>query len=273
MNRQNVIEAKDLHFSYGQKEILKGVSISLRQGDILSLLGPNGTGKSTLIKLLLGLLIPKSGEITLEEKKLSSYSPKERAKKIAYVPQSSGVAFAFSALDVVMMGRAARQSWFASPSKTDKEAAIRAMERLGVSHLANRAYPTMSGGEKQLTLIARALAGEAKILVMDEPISGLDYGNQLRLLETIISLSKEGYSFLKSTHFPEHAMIVEGTTIAIKNGVVLTKGLSRDAVTKELIGSLYDTSVEIQRTACGYPVCVPRFFTQKTNISENLKND
>lgn len=261
-----VLSAENLHFNYGKNEILKGVSLSLEQGGILSLLGPNGTGKSTLIKLLLGLLPPKNGEVFIYGKNLRTYGVKERAKIIAYVPQSSNVAFAFSALDVVMMGRVSRQSWFAAPSSSDKKIAVAAMERLGIGHLATRAYPTMSGGEKQLTLIARALAQEAKILVMDEPISGLDYGNQLRLLETIISLSKEGYSFLKSTHFPEHAMAIGGKTIAIKGGAVIGEGNSKSVVTGELIRILYDTKVKIKNTECGYPVCVPEFYNNKKEI-------
>jgi len=259
-----VLSAENLHFNYGKKEILRGISLELREGAVLSLLGPNGTGKSTLMRVLLGLLSPKSGRLAVQGKELTKYSVKERARLIAYVPQSSSVAFAFSALDVVLMGRVSMQSWFASPSKKDRDAAIWAMERLGIGYLATRAYPTMSGGEKQLTLIARALAQEAKILVMDEPVSGLDYGNQLRLLETIVSLSSEGYSFLKSTHFPEHAMIIGGDTIAIKNGVVIGEGASRDIVTDKLIDILYDTKVEIKNTDCGYPVCVPNFFRSQT---------
>lgn len=255
-----VLLAKNLHFSYGRQEILKGVSFLLKQGDILSLLGPNGTGKSTLIKLLLGLLPPKNGEVFIYGKNLHKYSIKERANIVAYVPQSSNVAFAFSALDVVMMGRVSKQSWFSNASSSDKKIALSVMERLGIAHLANRAYPTMSGGEKQLTLIARALAQEAKILVMDEPISGLDYGNQLKLLETIISLSHEGYSFLKSTHFPEHAMVIGGKTLAIKDGVIIGYGDSRAIITDELIKILYGVDVIIKNTECGYPVCIPNFF-------------
>lgn len=259
----SAIRVDNIGFNYGKREILKGVSLQLQEGEILSLLGPNGTGKSTLIKLILGLLKPKFGDAYVQEKKVSSYSPKELAKTIAYVPQSSNVAFAFSALDVVMMGRVSRQSWFANPSSEDKTAAMWAMDRLGIAHLANRAFPTMSGGEKQLTLIARALSQEAKVLVMDEPVSGLDYGNQLRLLETILSLSNEGYAFLKSTHFPEHAMVVGGRTIAIRDGVVIGEGSSKDTVTDELIDALYDTKVQIKSTDCGYPACVPNFFRRE----------
>ncbi len=259
----SAIRVDNIGFNYGKREVLKGVSLELREGEILSLLGPNGTGKSTLIKLILGLLKPKFGAAYVQEKQVDKYTAKELAKTIAYVPQSSNVAFAFSALDVVLMGRISRQSWFSNPSQEDKDAAIWAMERLGIAHLANRAFPTMSGGEKQLTLIARALSQEAKVLVMDEPVSGLDYGNQLRLLETILSLSNEGYAFLKSTHFPEHAMIVGGRTIAIRDGIVIGEGDSKETVTNTLIDALYDTKVQIKSTECGYSACVPEFFSNQ----------
>jgi iron complex transport system ATP-binding protein len=260
---KTVLSCNNLHFNYGKKKVLGGIDLELKEGEILSLLGPNGTGKSTLMKIILGLLKPQDGHVAVYGKALGRYGAKERAKTVAYVPQSSNVAFAFSALDVVMMGRVSHGSIFSNPTKTDREKAVEAMDRLGIASLANRDYPTMSGGEKQLTLIARVLAQGAKILIMDEPISGLDYGNQLLLLETIISLSKEGYSFLKSTHFPEHAMIIGGRTIAIKNGSVIADGDSANVISPELIGILYGAKVDIKSTECGYPVCVPSFFGNK----------
>ena len=251
--------ARNLTFSYQNNSVLKGIDIAIEEGSIVSLLGPNGTGKSTLIKLLLGLLTPNLGDIFLKNKMLEDYSIKERALHVSYVPQSSLIAFAFNALDIVLMGRIASESWFKKASLRDIEISMESMERLGIVHLAKRVYQTLSGGEKQLVLIARALAQGAKILVMDEPVSGLDYGNQLRLLETIMILSKEGYTFLKSTHFPEHALILGGTTYALKDGLIFAHGHSSDIINEELINSLYNTHVYVKRTACGYPVCIPKF--------------
>lgn len=251
--------ANNLHFSYNDKAILKGIDLHIAQGSIVSLLGPNGTGKSTLMKLFLGLLKPKSGEVILKNKRLESYSLKERALHVSYVPQSTHVAFAFCALDIVLMGRIAFESWFQKASQADMQSAREAMERLGILHLEKRTFQTLSGGEKQLVLIARSLAQGAKILVMDEPVSGLDYGNQLRLLETILSLSKEGYTFLKSTHFPEHALMLGGYTYALKEGHILAHGLTCKTMTQELINELYNTDIALKQTACGYPVCIPTF--------------
>jgi len=255
--------AENLYFSYNSTPILQGVDLHIAEGSIVSLLGPNGTGKSTLMKLFLGLLSPKSGEVILKGKPLQSYSMRERALHVSYVPQSTQVAFAFCALDIVIMGRIAFESWFQKPSKTDMDLARTAMDRLGILHLEKRTFQTLSGGEKQLVLIARSLAQGAKILVMDEPVSGLDYGNQLRLLETIMKLSKEGYTFLKSTHFPEHALMLGGYTYALKDGHILAHGLTCKTITEELINELYHTKIELKQTACGYPVCIPSFVQTK----------
>ena len=256
-------EAQNLCFSYNDKPILQGVDLSIEEGSIVSLLGPNGTGKSTLMKLFLGLLTPKSGKVILKGKTLQNYSIKERAYHVSYVPQSTQVAFAFFALDIVLMGRIAFETWFKKPSHADIQLAREAMERLGILHLEKRTFQTLSGGEKQLVLIARSLAQGAKILVMDEPVSGLDYGNQLRLLETIMNLSKEGYTFLKSTHFPEHALMLGGYTYALKNGHILAHGFTCKTITEELINELYHTDIALKQTSCGYPVCVPSFVQTK----------
>lgn len=251
--------AENLCFSYKEKSVLKGVSLCIEEGSIVNLLGPNGTGKSTLMKLFLGLLRPHSGEISLKNRDLQSYSIKERALHVSYVPQSTRIAFAFCALDIVVMGRIALESLFQKASRADIQIARAAMERLGILHLEKRTFQTLSGGEKQLVLIARSLAQGAKILVMDEPVSGLDYGNQLRLLETILKLSKEGYTFLKSTHFPEHALMLGGYTYALKEGYILAHGFTCKTITQELINELYTTNIALKQTSCGYPVCIPDF--------------
>lgn len=256
-------EARNLHFSYNEKAILKGIDLHIKEGSIVSLLGANGTGKSTLMKLFLGLLHPSKGEVILKDKTLQSYSIKERALHVSYVPQSTQVAFAFCALDIVLMGRIAFESWFKRASQIDITLARKAMERLGILHLEKRTFQTLSGGEKQLVLIARSLAQGAKILVMDEPVSGLDYGNQLRLLEIIMSLCKEGYTFLKSTHFPEHALMLGGYTYALKEGHILAQGLTHQTITEALINELYNTNVALKQTLCGYSVCIPAFVQTK----------
>ena len=256
-------EARHLHFSYQQKSVLHDVSVEIPEGSIVSLLGANGAGKSTLMKILLGLLAPTQGDVVLKDKSLSHYSVKERATLIAYVPQSSKIVFAFNAIEIVLMGRIAYESWFKKASAHDLALCHHALARLGIEHLAQRNYQTLSGGEKQLVLIARALAQGAKILVMDEPISGLDYGNQLRLLETILKLSQEGYTFLKSTHFPEHALLLGGYTYALQNASIVAHGKTEEIVNEALINQLYATNVHLATTTCGYRVCIPDFMKKE----------
>lgn len=256
-------EAQHIHFAYQKKSILEDVTLHIPEGSIISLLGANGAGKSTLMKILLGLLNPSQGNIFLKGVPLKEYSIKERAKQIAYVPQSSKIVFSFSALEIVLMGRIAFESWFKKASKEDRVLAYSALERLGIEHLAHQDYQTLSGGQKQLVLIARALAQGAKILVMDEPISGLDYGNQLRLLEAILKLSHEGYTFLKSTHFPEHALLLGGYTYAIKDTKILAHGITHEIINAELINTLYNTTIALQTTSSGYQVCVPQFILDR----------
>jgi iron complex transport system ATP-binding protein len=253
-------EARDVSFSYQKKLILQDMNICIDKGSIVSLLGANGAGKSTFMKILLGLLSPSKGEILLKGKNLQEYSVKDRAKHIAYVPQSTKIAFSYTALEIVLMGRVAFDSWYKKTSEKEISLCLCSMEKLGVANLAKRNYQTLSGGEKQLVLIARALAQEAKILVMDEPISGLDYGNQLRLLEAILKLAKEGYTFLKSTHFPEHALMLGGYTYAIKDKTILAHGTTSQTVTQDLINELYSVNIQLEQTNTGYKVCVPTFY-------------
>jgi iron complex transport system ATP-binding protein len=196
--------------------VLNDVSLSIRAGEVVTLLGPNGCGKSTLIKIILGLLRPATGTIFFNGENISQMSSKSLAREIAYVPQIHKSSFPYKVMDMVLMGRIPHKTFFFRYSKTDVDIAGDALERLAIAHLADRTCTEISGGERQLTLIARAIAQGARTFIMDEPASGLDYGNQLRLLDQIIKLSREGYTFIKSTHSPEHALWIADRVIMIK---------------------------------------------------------
>lgn len=251
-----MLRAQNICFKYEQKDILKNVDLELKEGDVISLLGPNGAGKSTLIKILLGLLQPVKGKVFLEEKLLNEYSAKELAKKIAYVPQKSFSPFSYKVLEVVMMGRLAYQTLFSHYTKEDKIVAQTSLDMLGIRNLEDEAYNQLSGGQQQLVLIARALAQEAKIFIMDEPVSGLDYGNQLRLLTQIQSLSKKGYTFLKSTHYPDHALMISNKTVLMKEGKIFAKGESLEVINEQNIKILYGVDVEIAKFK-NKNICIP----------------
>ena len=245
-------------FAYNGTPVLDRVSLSLQKGDILSVLGPNGSGKTTLLKLILGIYRPRTGNVTLEGRPIAGLAPRVLARSIAYVPQTHRMAFSFRVLDVVMMGRIPHKPFFFKYSRNDERLAESAMERLGIAHLKDRPYTAVSGGERQLCLIARALTQGAHTFVMDEPVSGLDYGNQIRLLSIIRNLAKEGYSFIQSTHFPNHALWMSGRVLMLDKGRVAAQGPSSEAVNAVVLSDLYRVPVDVTRTLCGIKVCVPR---------------
>jgi iron complex transport system ATP-binding protein len=254
-----MLHVNNISFSYANKDILQDISFTIQEGDIISLLGPNGAGKSTLIKIMLGLLKPKSGAVYIQNKDINTYKPKELAKRVAYVPQSSYLPFSYTTLEVVIMGRISYQSIFSKYSKKDEDVALESLQTLGIADLKDRPYNELSGGQKQLVLIARALSQEAKVFIMDEPVSGLDYGNQLRLLETLQRLSAQGFTFLKSTHYPDHAFLVSNEVILMKDGKIVEKGSTQKVINQKSIYDLYGIDVDIESSTKGYSMCVPKF--------------
>ncbi|MDD3344634.1 MAG: ABC transporter ATP-binding protein [Sulfurospirillaceae bacterium] len=257
-----MIEVQNLSFEYTQKKILESIYLSIKPGGIVALLGPNGTGKSTLLKLMLGILNPSSGTILLHQHELSTYTQQQLATHMAYVPQSSMQPFAFSVFEIVLMGRISQQTLFSTYTLKDKQIVLDVLETIGILHLKDRAYNQLSGGEKQLVLIARALAQEAPLLLMDEPVSGLDYGNQLRLLEHLDVLASKGTTIIMTTHFPDHALLVASDVILIQNGKLFAQGSPRSVITEENLRALYDVNVSVQSSIHGFSMCIPQFHTK-----------
>lgn len=264
-----LIRADSITFAYSRSPVLRDVSLSVRKGEIISLLGPNGSGKSTLLKLLLGIYRPSSGSVLFEGQSISRVPPKELARRIAYVPQTHRMAFAYQVLDVVLMGRTPHKPFFCRYSSEDRDIALHAMERLSIPHLKDKSYTEISGGERQLTLIARALAQGADTLVMDEPASGLDFGNQVRLLDRITDLASDGFTFVKSTHFPDHAMWIADRVVMLQKGSVVADGKPSDVMDDESVCRLYDTQVSIVRVNGTLRTCMPRSLLKDVPGSNN----
>jgi iron complex transport system ATP-binding protein len=258
-----MLRAENIHFAYDRATVLDGVSLHIRRGEVVSLLGPNGTGKSTLIKILTGLVAPQKGRVLFEGDLLHRMDYKERAQKIAYVPQSHRSAFGYAVRDVVLMGRIASQSLFSRYGRKDHEKAEVALEQVGMLKYADKNYTQLSGGERQLVLIARALAQGAGLFIMDEPVSGLDYGNQLRLLEQIDALASRGYTFLKSTHYPDHAMMVSDRVVMLRDGSVRAEGMPHEVINAQSIEALYDIKVSMLDHPGGIRLCVPDAFAKE----------
>ncbi len=254
-----MLELRDLAFGYGTSRVGGGVSLTLRPGEVLALLGPNGAGKTTLFKTMLGLLAPLGGEVLLDAAPLETLDRKERARRIAYVPQAHAALFPFTVRDVVLMGRAAQVAPFSSPGRNDREVASAALERLGMAHLSDRPYTEISGGERQMTLIARALAQQPKVLVMDEPTASLDYGNQMRVLGHVRRLAREGMAVVLSTHNPDHVFMVADRVAMLQNGALAGIGPPADVLTVERVKQLYDIDVVMGVLPGGSSqVCSPR---------------
>ncbi|WP_024509107.1 ABC transporter ATP-binding protein [Bradyrhizobium sp. ARR65] len=233
----------NLTIGYPDRVVGSQLDISLKTGEVLALLGPNGGGKTTLLKTLLGLLSPLGGQVRLGDRPLAAYTARERAQHIAYVPQAHAAVFAFSVETVVLMGRTAHGSLFGRPSAADRAIAARMLERLGIAHLADRPYTKISGGERQLTILARALAQEPRFVVLDEPTASLDFGNQGRVMREIRELGAAGHGVLFTTHDPNHALRAADRVFLLRGGTCLADGEVHSVLDRAQLEALYGTKI------------------------------
>ena len=212
-----LITVNNLTYSYSgdmNRAVFRDIRFSVLPGEVFCLLGPNGTGKSTLLKCLTNVLRGWTGSVLLDGRTISDMGPSAAARFVGYVPQNQTSTFPFLVKDIVVMGRAPHLNVFSSPAKKDAAIAERAMETVDIVSLAERPCTTLSGGEWQLALIARALAQEPRVMVLDEPTSHLDMGNQMKILRVVKGLAGEGIAIVMASHFPDHAFMI-ATDVAI----------------------------------------------------------
>jgi len=243
-----ILEINNVSCGYDSKTIVKGISVKVESGEVLCLLGPNGVGKTTLFKTILGFLKLHGGEVNLDGQNIKHWKKNELAKAIGYVPQAHIPPFPFTVLDVVIMGRTAHLGMFASPSKKDIKIAEESLDALNVSYLKDKIYTEISGGERQMVLIARALTQEPKILVMDEPTSNLDFGNQVKVLKQINKLSKKGLGIIMTSHFPDHAFLCSTKVALLQRNNIFTVGSVDEVITEENLRLAYGVEVKIIST-------------------------
>jgi iron complex transport system ATP-binding protein len=239
-----ILAGRDLTIGYSDRVVGRGLDVALDQGEVLALLGPNGGGKTTLLKTLLGILHPLAGEALIDGRSLAGYSIRERARRIAYVPQLHVPTFAFSVETVVLMGRTAHGNLFSRPSAKDHAVAAGALDRFGIAHLRERPYTMISGGERQLVLLARALAQEPQFIVLDEPTASLDFGNQGKVMREIRALAAAGHGVLFTTHDPNHALRAADRAYLLRDGERVAEGKVGEVLTREQLEDLYGAPVE-----------------------------
>ena len=242
------LEIKNGVCGYRKSVIIDSINIGFEQGEIVGILGPNGVGKTTMFKSILGLLPLIDGKVTLDGVDKDSISSKEFARNVGYVPQSNNPPFPFTVPDVVVMGRVSRLKRFERPGIKDYMIAYEVLDTLKVSYLRNKVFTEISGGERQMVLIARALAQNPKLLVMDEPTANLDLGNQIKVLSTIKKLSKMGLGVLMTTHSPDHAFLCCDRIILLTKTKEVLIGTVDEIVTETNLRKAYDIDVKIIET-------------------------
>ena len=238
-----MLDVRNLAFGFGARRVGANVSFALDKGETLAVLGGNGAGKTTLFRTLLGLLPALGGDVRVDGDSISTLAAHERARRLAYVPQQHMPTFGFTALEAVLMGRVAHLTTFARPAAVDRAAARDALLRLGTGALAERPVTELSGGERQLVWIARALAQEAPVLILDEPTASLDFGNRARVLAEIDRLRDSGLTIVFSTHEPDQALAHADRALLLCDGQPLAFDAAARALTTENIERLYRVRV------------------------------
>jgi iron complex transport system ATP-binding protein len=257
MDPAPLIEARALAIGYAGHVIARDVQVSVQAGEVVCLLGPNGSGKTTLFKTLLGLLDPLAGSVSIAGRPIRGTTRQQLARSVAYVPQAHVSMFPYQVLDMVLMGRTAHLGLFSAPGDADRERARSALALLGIDALADREYTRISGGQRQLTLIARALAQDVPCIVMDEPTASLDFGNQALVLREVTRLAQRGLGIVLSTHDPDHAFAIAGRVLLLHEGRVIADGPPREVLTANRLEDVYGVPVAIETLSGGRLTCVP----------------
>ena len=252
---------RNLHFAYRANgpEVLRGVDLQIQEGEILTVLGRNGAGKSTLFSCMLGMKKPLQGTVEILGRNIAAMTEREIATVVGFVPQSHNPAFAYTVEEFVLMGCAAKIGLLSSPGVKEREKTQQALEKMGIAHLAQRPYTELSGGERQQVTIARAIVGEPKIILFDEPTAHLDFSNQVKVLRIVKKLSEDGYAVAMTTHDPNHALLLGGFTAILGDNGRIAWGETEAIVTQENLEKVYGPDIclrpwpEMGRSVCVFP--------------------
>lgn len=252
------LDIRNLSFSYGRKNILRQVSLTVRPGEICGLLGPNGSGKSTLFRCCMGFLHPQKGHIHVKGVNIAHMPPAKLARHVAYVPQEHRQPFPFPVRDMVLMGRSPHMTGFSPVTKADRDIAAEAMERIGISALADTACNQLSGGQRQLVLIARAMAQQTPLILLDEPTSALDFRNQLAVWKVLREVAGQGVAVLVCCHDPNHILWFCDRAAVLHKGSLAAEGPAREALGQDTLRQVYGEECVRLSTASMDMVCPQR---------------
>jgi len=257
----SLLDISGLQGGYHRKEIVHGISFTMEAGEFICIIGANGCGKTTALKTILGLLKPFGGTVRIRGRDTSGFSEKELAQRFAYIPQIHAPPFSFKVADVVLLGRTPYINRLAIISDEDRTVAWRALQQLEIEYLAERTFTHLSGGQQQLVLIARALAQEPDLLIMDEPTASLDFGNQQTVLSRMKNLVDSGTGVIMVTHDPGHAFFCASRVLVMHEGVLIADGPPDDVITTETMRTIYGSKVQVieveDETGKKTSVCIP----------------
>lgn len=253
-----MLKVDQLEVSYGTKEVLKEISFELQGGQSVCLLGKNGVGKSTLFKALLGLMPIKGGAVVLGGQDIKGMSRKAIAGQLSYIPQNQKSSHQFTVFEMVLMGRTSQLQSFQQPGKRDYQLVEEALSLLNICSLRRRVFSQLSGGEQQLVIIARSVAQESRVFIMDEPCANLDYSNQMMVLKMIRRLTNEGYLIIQATHDPNHALQYADHVLLLQDGRLSAQGHPDQILTSSCLSDLYQAPIEVFTLADQRKVCLPQ---------------
>ena len=252
------LEIRDLCFSYREHQVLKGISLSMSDGEMISLLGRNGAGKTTLLRLIPGFLKSNPASILIDGRPVAEMSLRERATYMAYIPQITRSVFPYSVRTSILMGCSNRLGLFRNPGSAEEQRVEEVIGLLNLQEIANRNMETISGGERQLVLIARALMQDARLLILDEPTSFLDYSNQLLVLEKVEDLVRHGYSCIYSTHNPDLALMHSTRSVIMDDGRIVFDQNPSALLGSDVLSKVYGRNIKVVETENGGMVCIPQ---------------
>jgi iron complex transport system ATP-binding protein len=239
---------RDVGFGYTEEStVLDSLSLKVEPAKITAILGPNGAGKTTLLNTILGYLKPQRGEVLLDDENIASYSKRQLSQIIGLVPQAEHFPFSFTAFEYILLGRTPYMGMFSMPKEKDYKAARDIVELLKITHLRNRPVEELSGGEQQLVLLARALAQEPKILLLDEPTTHLDLGNTAVILNALKDLARENVTVVFTTHDPQAAVFCADQLVLMKKGNVLSAGSLEETMTSDSLTQLYGVGIQVEK--------------------------